>query len=152
MLYCQILNTDHIFMSCLTYITGFVEKISGLLVFCQLRKKGGWTWKIIKLSTPQKPLGQFTPNMAWKVLGWSPLKIVSGIAVRLPKWPLWPLIGWNSNRYNLFILSAILSNFEHRSHNYELFIIYYGFWRNILGFAVFANYEKKGGGIISLMF
>jgi hypothetical protein len=43
--------------------------------------------KLLQRSTPLKLLGQLKPNLVTIVLGWSPLKTVSGKSTRHQRWP-----------------------------------------------------------------
>ena len=46
--------------------------------------------KLVQRSTPLKLLGQLKPNLVTIVLGWSPLKTVSGKSTRHQRWsPPW---------------------------------------------------------------
>jgi hypothetical protein len=48
-----------------------------------IRPYGKFTYQ----SSPLKPLGQLQPNFGGMVLGWTPLKIVSGDPDFQPRWP-----------------------------------------------------------------
>jgi hypothetical protein len=80
----------------------------------------------LKKTSPLKLLSQSQPNFAEMILGWSPLIILSVIAVLYPRWPPLLKIEISSNGQNCSILSQKVPKFKLYKHNAELFNIYYG--------------------------
>jgi hypothetical protein len=111
--------------------------------------------KLKKKSSPLKLLCQSQPNFAEMILGWSPFKIVSIIAVLYPRWQPWLQIEISSNGQNCSILGQKVPKFELYKHNDELFNLYYGTFYDIWTFAYFerlCKLEKRGDEIKKKIF
>ena len=112
----------------------------------QIRKRGMKLKKNLLLWNYWANLNQ-TAEM---ILGWSPFKLVSVIAILYPRWPPWLKIKISSNGQNCSILSQKVPKFELYKHNDELFNIYYGIFYELWTFAYFdrlCKLEKRGDEI-----